>query len=74
MTDLPIGRGQPRREAALRWLSWRWRGVSRPEGEVAAACGRLLSTCLATSLERLRLYVDRLLEQLLEPVCRQPRR
>ena len=41
MTDLPIGRGQPRREAALRWLSWRWRGVSRPEGEVAAACGRL---------------------------------
>ena len=28
-----------RREAALRWLSWRWRGVSRPEGEVAGARG-----------------------------------
>ena len=40
-TRQSAGGGWPRREAALRWLSWRWRGVSRPEGEVAAACGRL---------------------------------
>ena len=35
-TSLPIGRGWPRLEAALR-LMWRWRGV--PEGELAEASG-----------------------------------
>ena len=32
----------PRLEAALR-LIWRWRGVSKPEGESAEASGRLVS-------------------------------
>ena len=31
-TCLPIGRGWPRLEAALSW-TWRWRGVSKLEGE-----------------------------------------
>jgi hypothetical protein len=39
---LPIGRGGPRRRAALR-LIWRWRGVSKLEGEWAEASGRLSS-------------------------------
>ena len=38
---LPIGRGWPTLKAALR-LIWRWRGAL--EGEVAEACGQLLST------------------------------
>ena len=38
-----VGRGWPRREAGL-GLIWRWRGVSKLEGELAEASGRLLST------------------------------
>ena len=37
------GRGWPRLEAALR-LIWRWRGVSKLEGKLAEASGRLLFT------------------------------
>ena len=39
---LPTGRGWPRLEVALS-LVWRWRGVSKLEGELADAPGRLFS-------------------------------
>ena len=42
-TCLPVvGRGRPGREAALS-LPWRWRDVSKLVGELAEACGRLVS-------------------------------
>ena len=43
-----ISANWPRLEAALR-LIWRWRGVSKLEGALAEASGRLLSTERAAS-------------------------